>query len=103
MQNTAAPRIFDVNRTTAKNAAFEAIFCDTLRDDKSGRRVSNPRPSAWEARPQGRTTILGHDVGRLDERELRRALSVDQDHFARESGAFAFTEFRQMQAFRGRA
>ena len=48
-QNPADPRMFDAYRTTAQNAPFAASFCEVLRGGESGRRVSNPRPSAWEA------------------------------------------------------
>src|SRR6201981_3689122 len=48
-QNLADPRMFDSYRTTAKGAPFAASFCEVLRGRESGKRVSNPRPSAWEA------------------------------------------------------
>ena len=49
-QNVAAPRMFDVNRTNVKKCSICGEFLRTpLRDGESGRRVSNPRPSAWEA------------------------------------------------------
>src|SRR6516165_1120676 len=48
-QNLADPRIFDTYRTTTKSGGFAASSCEVLRGRESGRRVSNPRPSAWEA------------------------------------------------------
>jgi hypothetical protein len=41
--------MFDGHRTIAKKGDYAASSCDLLRGDESGRRVSNPRPSAWEA------------------------------------------------------
>jgi hypothetical protein len=48
-QNPAQSRMFDAHQTTAKSGSFAASFREVVRRDESGRRVSNPRPSAWEA------------------------------------------------------
>ena len=67
-----------------KGTQFAAGSCDIRRGavSESGRRVSNP-PHVL----RGCMSDLGHDLNRLDEQEPRRALSVHQDHHARESGA----------------
>src|SRR2546423_2980815 len=49
IQNLADLRMFDIHRTTAKKWLYAASFCEVLRGRESGRRGSNPRPSAWEA------------------------------------------------------
>jgi hypothetical protein len=41
--------MFDDHRTIGQSQAFAANSCEVVRADESGRRVSNPRPSAWEA------------------------------------------------------
>jgi hypothetical protein len=70
MRNVAVPRMFDTHRTIAKSDRFAASLCEPLRGGESGRRGSNPRPSAWEA--DALPTELHPQVGGdASDRELR--------------------------------
>jgi hypothetical protein len=70
-QNLARPRMFDDYRTISQSNEFAASSCEFVRGRESGRRVSNPRPSAWKTKVEA-ATIASTSAPTLSVLSLRR-------------------------------